>query len=118
MWIYGRPRTKKRSAYKIEMDRLLAKRLTLEPGTSEYDHINQEIKDLQAQKTTNISNNRKFSPETRKTIGTAVCGISLMGINYWLENHSGMLSGRRSKDADTIMSTVLRSMTNMFRMGG
>lgn len=113
MWIW-KPRTKKRDAYKVEMDRLLMMRMQLDPGTDAYDRINAEIRELQSQKTTNIKNGRKMTPEGRKTLGTVLAGVLLMGTNCLLEQKGGMLTGRRSKDADSIMSGVWRGVLGMF----
>lgn len=106
-------RRRKRDAYKIDMDKLLAARINLDPVKDRvlYDDINRKIADLQAQKTRDIQNSRRITPEGRRTIGTIVGGLALMGANYLLETKGSMLTGRRSKDADNIMSSFTRAIT-------
>lgn len=113
MWIWT-PRTKKVDAYKSEMDRLLWMRSKIDPGTDAYDRINAEIRELQSQKTTNIRNGRRMTPEGRKTLGTILGGITLMGANFLMEAKGGMLTGRRAKDGDSIMSGLWRGIMGMF----
>lgn len=112
-------RKRKKSVYQIEMDRLLAARLQLDPvkDAELYNQINAKIDALQKQKTTNIQNGRRMTPEGRRTLGTIVGGVALMGANYWMESHSGMLTGRRAKDGDNIMGTIIRSVTNIMSRG-
>lgn len=119
MRIFGK-RRKKRSAYQIEMDRLLEARLNLDPldDAAEYDAINKRIKDLQEQKTTDKLNRRRMTPEGRRTAGTIVGGLALMGANFFMESKGSMLTGRRAKDADNIMSTIIRTITNIMSKGG
>lgn len=113
MWIW-QPKSKKRDAYKVEMDRLLATRMRLTPGTDAYDRINAEIRELQSQKTTNIKNGRRMTPEGRRTLGTLLSGVILMGANCLIEAKGGMLTGRRAKDGDSIMGGVWRGLLGTF----
>ena len=110
---------RKRDVYKVEMDRLLAARLQLDPvkDADLYNQINLKIDALQKQKTTNIQNSRKMTPEGRRTLGTIIGGVALMGANFFMESHSGMLTGRRAKDGDNIMSTIMRTVTNIMSRG-
>lgn len=101
-----------------ELDRLETMRMKAEPGTEKYDKICAAIKDLQASMEKKKLLRRRMTPEGRGTIGkilaALVPGVALTGLNYYLENHEGMLTGRRSKDQDTIMGSILR---NLFRSG-
>lgn len=110
---------RKRDVYKVEMDRLLAARLQLDPvkDADLYNQINLKIDALQKQKTTNIQNSRKMTPEGRRTLGTIIGGVALMGANFFMESHSGMLTGRRAKDGDNIMGTIMRTVTNIMSRG-
>lgn len=113
MWTW-QPRTKRRNAYDVEMDRLLMMRMQINPGTDAYDRINAEIRELQSQRTTNIKNGRRMTPEGRKTLGTVLAGIILMGTNCLIEQKGGMLTGRRAKDGDSIMGGLWRGLLGMF----
>ena len=118
MRLFGRKR--KKSVYQVEMDRLLAIRLSLDPveDAERYDDINRRIEALQKQRTTNIMNGRRWTPEGRRTFGTIIAGLSMAGFNWWFEGKQGMLTGRRAKDVDTIYNVAYRSIMNFFSKGG
>lgn len=111
---FGRGRT----AYEVEMDRLRTKRMNAEPGTLEYAQIQKAIADLQEEAKNDKIIGYKLSKEGRenvfKGLSVLVPGACLSFLNHYLENHEGMLSGRRSKDQDSIMSQVWRSLFSGF----
>lgn len=108
MWIW-KPK-KKRDSRLVERDRLEMMRMQLQPGTEAYDHINQEIKELQAQITTDKLNRRRMTPEGRKTLGTVLGGIILLGANTWVASKGPMLTGQDAKNREGIMGSVIRGL--------
>jgi len=114
LWIKRGP-----TAYEAELDKLRTLRYNQEPGTLEYAATCQAIKDLQEEHKNEKMFSRKFSPETREAIGRGAAalipGALLTGLNYYLENHEGMLTGRRSKDQDSMMASIIRNFFSGFR---
>lgn len=112
-------RKRGKSAYQEHLDRLESLRRKYDPWTEEYKCITQAIKDLENEEMAKKKVARRFSDETRGTLGkicaVLIPGIAVTGFNYFMENRFGMLSGRRSKDEDSVMSGILRSL---FRFGG